>query len=167
MITSRKPLPTLLYFYQGDLTQENVDFLLDEFADKDVSFRKVNNINDTSDMLEKCAYAAGTVPLIYFTRKATGVLTDGLLADPLERPSSHKPAAAPEAVERVPATTKVVTGEHITPVDANVAVKDGGDVPSDAAKLVATLASEPAPAVAAPVAAKPAAVKPVVPTVAK
>lgn len=150
MITSRKPLPTLLYFYQGDLSQEDVDTLLEVFDDKEVSFRKVNNINDTSDMLEKCAYAAGTVPLIYFTRTATGVLTAGLLADPLERPSAHKPAAAPEAVESVPATTKVVTGKHATPVDANVAAK----VPE----------AEPA---AEPAATTPTAVKPVVPTVAK
>lgn len=123
MINSRAPLAVLLYFYQGDLTQEDADAVLEAFKDKDVQFRKVHDVNDTRDMLEKCAHAAGTIPLIYFIRTAEGVLTKGVLADPLGRPNASKSVAVSEEDAPVQKSTVVVGTGQPQPTDANIAAK--------------------------------------------
>lgn len=120
MLRSRIALPVLLYFYQGELTQEDADVVVSAFPKADVHFRKVYDINDTRDLVEKCAHAAGTIPLIYFVRNAEGVLTDGVLADPLDRPNSHKPTASVEVDTVVQKTAVEVSTGHVQPTDANI-----------------------------------------------
>lgn len=123
MALSRKVLPVLLYFYQGNLTQADADKVVETFNDKDVHFRKVADINDTRDLTERCAYASGTVPLIYFVRKSADVLTDGVLADPLGRPNAAKPTADGKDTDGTPTRKVSLTTGHVQPSDAVIAAK--------------------------------------------
>lgn len=123
MALTRKKLPILLYFYQVSLTQAEADKVVDAFSDKDVHFRKVADINDTRDMTERCAYAAGTVPLIYFVRKSPEVLTDGVLADPLKRPNAAKPTTSGNDTEAKAGGKVSVTTGHAQPTDAVISAK--------------------------------------------
>ena len=121
MALSRKILPTLLYFYQGELTQADADKVVEAFSDKQVHFRKVVDINDTRDLVERCAYAAGAVPMIYFIRKAPEVLTDGILADPLNRPNAAKATTKKTSdTEETNARRVRLTTNQVQPTDANV-----------------------------------------------
>lgn len=123
MATSRKMLPVLLYFYQGEITQEDADKVVEHFSDKMVQFRKVVDINDTRDTTESCAYAAGTVPNIYLVRKSSDVLTDGILPDPLNQPNAAKTTTDSEdETINVNNSVRLVTGA-VQPTDANIAAK--------------------------------------------
>lgn len=123
MLNSRLAIPVVLYFYQGEITQSDVDTVLDSFKGKDVHFRKVTDINDTRDIVERCTYVAGTVPLIYFVRKAPDVMTGGVLADPLGREGSTK--ATTKKAEGVTVSDEKVTltTGHVQPTDANIAAE--------------------------------------------
>lgn len=123
MALSRKVLPVLLYFYQGNLTQSDADKVVDTFADKDVHFRKVADINDTRDLTERCAYASGTVPLIYFVRKSPEVLTDGVLPDPLGRTNAAKATASGKDGEADVSRKVSLSTGHVQPSDAVIAAK--------------------------------------------
>lgn len=123
MLNSRVALPVVLYFYQGEITQSDVDTVLDSFKEKDVHFRKVTDINDTRDIVERCTYVAGTVPLIYFVRKAPDVMTGGVLADPLGRTGAT--AATTKKADGVTVSEGKVTltTGHVQPTDANIAAE--------------------------------------------
>lgn len=123
MLKARLAIPVLLYFYQEDITQDDVNKVLEHFKDKDVQFRKVHDINDTRDIVERCEYASGTVPLIYFVRKAEGVLTKGVLTDPLKQPNAAKSTSKDEGLEAVEKGDVTLQSGHIQPSDANVAAK--------------------------------------------
>lgn len=123
MLNSRVALPVVLYFYQGEITQADVDTVLDSFKGKDVHFRKVTDINDTRDIVERCTYVSGTVPLIYFVRKAPDVMTGGVLADPLGRTGAT--AATTKKSDGVTVSDEKVTltTGHVQPTDANIAAE--------------------------------------------
>jgi len=110
----------LLYFYQGELTQDDANKVVDAFPGKNVQFRKVIDINDTRDLVEHCAFAAGTVPLVYFVRKASGVLTEGVLADPLNRPGATKPTTDGDVKQDVYKSNVDVKTTPVAPSDAEV-----------------------------------------------
>lgn len=123
MLTNKSRLAAeiLLYFYQGDLTQEDADTVVDAFKGKSVHFRKVHDINDTRDLTERCVYAAGTVPLIYFVRKSADVLTGGVLSDPLNRPNASAATSDGKGAEALQVGAVVVNTGHMQPTDANIA----------------------------------------------
>lgn len=139
MITSRLALPVLLYFYQGDLTQDDADKVLDAFKDKDVHFRKVTDINDTRDIVERCTYVSGTVPLIYFVRKAADVMTGGVLADPLGRTGATSATTKKsDGIEDTGGKVTITTG-HVQPTDAAIAA----DLLKEEIEQVETKTAEP------------------------
>lgn len=123
MTTLRKVLPTLLYFYQGDITQAEVDTVQEAFSKYDTNFRKVTDINDTRDALERCAYASGAVPLIYFVRTSSGVLTGGILSDPLNRPNAAAAKKVSAVVDDEDTSKSSISTGHAQPTDANIAAK--------------------------------------------
>lgn len=123
MAKFKKILPVLLYFYQGELSQSDAEKVVEHFDDKDVRFRRVIDVNDTRDIIEKCAYASGTVPIIYSLRKAPEVLTDGILSDPLGQGNSAKPTSKGKDDEAGKDVAVDVTTTHVQPSDANIAVK--------------------------------------------
>lgn len=123
MLNSRVALPVVLYFYQGEITQADVDTVLDSFKEKDVHFRKVTDINDTRDIVERCTYVSGTVPLIYFVRKAPDVMTGGVLADPLGRTGATSATTKKADGVTVSDEKVTLTTGHVQPTDANIAAE--------------------------------------------
>lgn len=147
MSIKRSVPPIALYFYEGNITQDEIVEILSKFNDYNVKLRKVHDRNNLQDMLERCDYVSGAVPLIYSARKAEGVMTKGVLEDPLGRKNSMKAVkqemreVANDVIAEMSAAFKagnLSDGQHVAPVDAAIA-EDKADT---AAESVTTTTDE-------------------------